>query len=185
MFSPWLRPACPPPWRSPPPPHPPCLLCPALRAIVVVLLPHLAGAAIVVAATRFLHIPTSPPSTCHHWLVVKCPLSVLLQSFWALSLFVLARWNILAWRPSAGPCNHAGHTWPVVVVIAALDYYSTLCRCSKVLKVRQNYRWKSYMKIMQKTKSKIGLFRIGVWMILLDNFGLTTLRVISGSLWKS
>ncbi len=106
MFSPWLWPACPLPWRLPPPSPPPCLLCLALMAINVVLLPDLAGTGIVVAATQSLCIPTSLSSGCHHWLVDKCPLSILLWSFLVLYLFVLSRRKILVQRPLAGPCSH-------------------------------------------------------------------------------
>ena len=40
-----------------------------------------AGAAIEVAATQSLRIPTSPPSAFRHLLVVECPPTVLLRSF--------------------------------------------------------------------------------------------------------
>ncbi len=58
-----------------------------------------AGAAIVVAApTKFLRIPTSPPSACCHLLVVECPLTALLRSFVAaddlsvlVAVFISAR----------------------------------------------------------------------------------------------
>ena len=74
----------------PPPPPPPCDLRLTLTAIVVVLIPHLAGAAVMVAATQSLRIPTSPPYACHHLLVVECPLSVLVRSFFFLVWWLLS-----------------------------------------------------------------------------------------------
>ena len=56
-------------------------------AILVVLLPHLAGAAIGSChpISSHSHISTSIPSACHHLLIVECPLSIPLQSsFFAL-----------------------------------------------------------------------------------------------------
>ena len=47
--------------RPPPPPPPPRDLCATSMAILVILLPHLAGAAIPLATTQSLRIPTFPP----------------------------------------------------------------------------------------------------------------------------